>query len=82
VLRVNVLVTIVNAVFDYLWIFGKGGFPRMGVAGAAWSTVTSQVVGAALFLVGLLMRRRFRAGGWKSLRVIEPASLELQGRTT
>ena len=59
VLRVNVLVTIVNAVFDYLWIFGKGGFPRMGVAGAAWSTVTSQVVGAALFLA-VIFRREYR----------------------
>jgi multidrug resistance protein, MATE family len=59
VLRVNVLVTIVNAVFDYLWIFGKGGFPRMGVAGAAWSTVASQVVGAALFLA-VTFRREYR----------------------
>lgn len=33
----------------------------------AWSTATAYVL-----LLGLLMLRRFRAGGWKSLRVIEP----------
>jgi multidrug resistance protein, MATE family len=43
----------------------------------AWCFATLYVV-----LLGILMRRRFRAGGWKSLRVIEPASLELQRRTT
>jgi MATE family multidrug resistance protein len=34
----------------------------------AWTTATAYVV-----LLGLLMRRRFVAGGWKSLRVIEAA---------
>src|SRR5262245_29833163 len=37
VLRVNIATTIVDCVLNYLWIFGKGGFPRWGVAGAAWS---------------------------------------------
>jgi MATE family multidrug resistance protein len=43
----------------------------------AWCFATLYVV-----LLGILMRRRFRAGGWKALRVVEPASLELEGRTT
>jgi hypothetical protein len=34
----------------------------------AWTTATAYVV-----LLGLLMRRRFAAGGWKALRVIEAA---------
>jgi MATE family multidrug resistance protein len=37
----------------------------------AWTTASLYVV-----LLGLLMRRRFRAGRWKSMRVIEPAPLE------
>jgi MATE family multidrug resistance protein len=37
----------------------------------AWTVGSLYVV-----LLGLLMRRRFRAGHWKSLRVIEPAPLE------
>jgi MATE family multidrug resistance protein len=34
----------------------------------AWTTASLYVV-----LLGLLMRRRFRAGHWKGMRVIEPA---------
>lgn len=39
----------------------------------AWSTATAYVV-----LLGLLMLRRFRAGGWRSLRVIEPTLPRLE----
>jgi len=74
VLRVNILATVVNGVFDYLWIFGKGGFPRWGVAGAAWSTVLSQVVGALVFLF-LMLRPAFRQAyrtlsGWRFERAL------------
>jgi hypothetical protein len=31
-----------------------------------------------VLLLGLLMRRRFRAGHWKSMRVIEPSPLEAE----
>ncbi len=69
VLRVNILATVVNATLDYLWIFGHGGFPRMGVSGAAWSTVISQVVGALAFLAIILRRdyrERYRTlAGWR-----------------
>lgn len=41
----------------------RGGF---GIHAAWWSAT------AYVTLVGLLMLRRFRAGGWKTLRVIEP----------
>jgi multidrug resistance protein, MATE family len=69
ILRVNLVVTVVNVVFDWLWIFGKAGFPRLGVTGAALATVLSQVVGAAIYLVLILLpeyRMRFRtAAGWR-----------------
>ncbi len=69
VLLVNVVATVVNVGLDYLWIFGHGGFSRLGVAGAALATVLSQVVGAAIYL-GLLMRRESRKeyrtlSGWR-----------------
>ena len=69
VLRVNVLTTVVNVVLDYLWIFGRGGFPELGVSGAALATVTSQVVGAAVYLVIILgpeHRKEYRTlSGWR-----------------
>ncbi len=69
VLLVNLVSTVVNIVLDYLWIFGRAGFPRAGVAGAAWATVIAQGVGAALFLA-LILRPRFRRAyrtlsGWR-----------------
>lgn len=38
-----------NALFNYLFIFGKLGFPEMGVAGAGISSVISRAVAAVVF---------------------------------
>jgi MATE family multidrug resistance protein len=69
ILLVNVLVTLVNVVLDYLWIFGRGGFAGWGVAGAAWATVVSQSVGAVAY-AAILLRPEFRKAhailaGWR-----------------
>jgi multidrug resistance protein, MATE family len=69
ILLVQLLVTALNALLCYLWIFGHGGFPRGGVRGAALATVTSQAVGAAVYL-GLVLRRAHRQqfgtlAGWR-----------------
>ena len=59
VLLVNGVVTAVDVVLNYLWIFGHGGFPRAGVAGAALSTVLTQGMGAAIYLaIAFLPRHR------------------------
>jgi MATE family multidrug resistance protein len=69
VLGVNVLATLVNVVLDYLLIFGKGGFPEMGVTGAALGTILSQVAGAAVYLALVLkpeFRKTYRTlSGWR-----------------
>ncbi len=73
ILIVQLLATALNALLCYLWIFGRGGFPRGGVTGAALATVVSQTAGAAVYL-GLILRRENRRAfatltGWR----LEPA---------
>jgi MATE family multidrug resistance protein len=69
ILRVNVLATVVNMALDWLLIFGKAGFPELGVTGAALGTVLSQVVGAGVYLALMLLRRHretYRTlAGWR-----------------
>lgn len=62
-----------NLVLDYAWIFGRWGFPAMGIEGAAWATVVAQWVKVLVYW-RLMMRpvhrrkyqlvagRRFDAG--------------------
>ncbi len=45
---------IVNIVINYLLIFGKFGFPAMGIAGAAWGTCMGMMVGSIINISVLL----------------------------
>lgn len=69
VLAVNLVVLAANAILDYLWIFGRGGFAPGGVAGAASATVVAHGLGALLFMA-LVLRPAFRSrfatlAGWR-----------------
>lgn len=46
----DVMATLINVVLDYLLIFGRAGFPEMGIAGAGLATVIAVSV-SALFLL-------------------------------
>ena len=61
----NLTANIVNLIFNYLLIFGKFGFPRWGVAGAA--TATS--LGSAAALLISLWSVRKSAGGILCLQI-------------
>lgn len=73
VMWVNIGATAVNIVFDYLMIFGHYGFPRLGMAGAAWATVLSAVFSVAVYSFMLFRPGYDRAfhtlSGWKLNRV-------------
>lgn len=50
-LYAGIAAAIINTGLNYLLIFGKFGFPQMGVRGAALATVVSQIFGCILTLL-------------------------------
>lgn len=50
-MKAGVTAVLVNLVFNYLLIYGKFGFPELGVVGAAVATVLSRYVEMAIVLV-------------------------------
>ena len=54
VLGINAAGTVVNGVLDYLLIFGEGGCPELGIAGAGWATVAGSWASAVVALASLL----------------------------
>lgn len=58
----------VNVVLDYGLIFGKWGFPEMGIAGAALATVTSGFIAPAFLFLKLLAARKTFGPIWPHFR--------------
>ena len=67
---------IINIIFDPIMIFGLFGFPRLGVAGAAYATVLGQFVAAVL---GLFMNLRINRDIHISMQDILHPSREIIG---
>ena len=55
----NLVANVVNVVFNYLLIYGKFGFPEMGVAGASLATVIGQCVAFVLAFVAIMGRKSY-----------------------
>ncbi len=51
---------LINIGLDYVMIFGKLGFPEMGIAGAAWGTIISQGTITAMFGALIFARKTRR----------------------
>ena len=68
----SVAAVLTNALFNYLLIFGKLGFPRLEVVGAAVATVISRYVELAIVAVFTHRHHRrftFIEGAYRTLRV-------------
>jgi MATE family multidrug resistance protein len=59
VMVATIVAMLVNVVLDYILVFGKFGFPAMGVTGAALATVTGGFV-ATVILVAVYLNRTNR----------------------
>ncbi len=68
----SMIAVAVNLIGNYILIFGKLGFPALGVVGAALATVLSRAVEAAYVIVWTHThadRQPFIRGAWTSFRV-------------
>lgn len=68
VLGIEAFGTVVNIALALVLIFGRAGFPEMGIEGAGWATVAGSWA-SALLALGLFLSRTNRAafdtlGGW------------------
>jgi MATE family multidrug resistance protein len=71
-----VLANVVNAVFNWLLIFGNAGLPALGVKGSAWATVLARVFMAAWLLLAIVYREWDRNPGlFHTSLSIEPERL-------
>ena len=84
---------VVNVAANYVLIFGKWGFPQMGIAGAAWGTVIGAVVNAVTrtgVFIGPRIHQRFHSRSslglepakiWDLLKIGTPAGFALMVNT-
>lgn len=81
----SVAAILVNLVFNFFLIFGKCGFPELGVTGAAIATVLSRYVETAIIMVYTHMKSHhfgFIRGAYRSLRVPKPLMISILRRGT
>ncbi|MBM4054828.1 MAG: MATE family efflux transporter [Planctomycetes bacterium] len=52
-MKITLVINCINILFNWLFIFGIGPFPKLGVTGVGWATAISFAIGAGLLLLKL-----------------------------
>lgn len=60
---VSVAMTVVNYVLDYVLIFGRWGFPALGIRGAGWATIFALLVAVLIMLAIFFSKKNRRTFG-------------------
>lgn len=76
VLTINaVVMAITNVILDYVLVFGKFGFPEMGIKGAAIASVIAEASSILFFVIYTYMTVDLKKYGLNHLRSFNPALL-------
>ncbi len=73
----TIIMAVVNIALDYCLIFGKGGFPQMGIGGAALASLCAEISAFVFFTAYSYLTLGKKEYGMLSLHAPEP---ELMGR--
>lgn len=57
---ISILSNLINVGLNYLLIYGKGGFPEMGLMGAGWASFYSRVLMAVMMALTISYHRKLR----------------------
>ena len=57
---ISLLANIINAFANWVLIFGELGFPKLGLAGAAWATFVSRIFMALVIMIYVMRNQKFK----------------------
>jgi MATE family multidrug resistance protein len=59
-MKITLIANVVNIALNYVWIYGKLGFPAMGLNGAGYATLVSRAIMAIAFAWFMAKHKHFR----------------------
>jgi MATE family multidrug resistance protein len=57
---ISIVANIINAFVNWVLIFGELGFPKLGLAGAAWATFNSRIFMALALMVYVMYNKKYK----------------------